>query len=406
MEANLRNILIIISAIAIVAIFIHGLWTIRKNKNPYKLKTNKQQFDQDDLEDNVDSSGFDRFGVGQVKVKTQVDTDTSDSTVENEILADTQKIVTKSTVNVESEPQPENPTPEESIGTTDDFSLSAIDLSETNKMSLTQTIILDKKGIREELSKLRDEHIGATNMYQEPVTRAKPARANKGRAISKTVTCELSKEELKRNQMEINFGDASVALEDEYDAKSKSEPTLSGSEPTSNSASTTHSAAITKRSDNNNPDAEVTTKSKEQLVIALSVVMPEGQQMMGASLLPMLLTLGLKYGDLNIFHRHQDNAGNGDVRFSLVNMLNPGTFDLDSMETFATPGVSLFMALPCAGDPFADFDQMLSAAKHIAQAFNAQVIDDKRNVMTKQTEQHYVGKIREFDRQHRLASVE
>ena len=39
MEDNFRNTLIIISAIVIAAIFIHGYWTIRKQKNPYKLKT-------------------------------------------------------------------------------------------------------------------------------------------------------------------------------------------------------------------------------------------------------------------------------------------------------------------------------------------------------------------------------
>ena len=114
----------------------------------------------------------------------------------------------------------------------------------------------------------------------------------------------------------------------------------------------------------------------------------------------------MRYGEMNIFHRHQDNAGNGAVTFSLANMLNPGSFDLDTMETFVTQGVSLFMTLPNATDPFIAFEQMLAAAKQLAAEFNAQVVDDKRNVMTKQTEQHYVGKIREFDRQYRLASVE
>ena len=92
--------------------------------------------------------------------------------------------------------------------------------------------------------------------------------------------------------------------------------------------------------------------------------------------------------------------------FSLANMLNPGSFDLDAMESFVTQGVSLFMALPNAVDPFTAFDQMLAAAKQLAAEFNAQVLDDKRNILTKQAEQHYVSKIREFDRQYRLASVE
>ena len=63
----------------------------------------------------------------------------------------------------------------------------------------------------------------------------------------------------------------------------------------------------------------------------------------------------------------------------------------------------MFMTLPNAGDPFEVFEQMLAAAKQLAQEFNAQILDDKRSAMTKQTEQHYTSKIREFDRKQRIA---
>jgi cell division protein ZipA len=49
------------------------------------------------------------------------------------------------------------------------------------------------------------------------------------------------------------------------------------------------------------------------------------------------------------------------------------------------------------------FKLMLSAAKQLAAEFGGQVLDGKRSVMTKQTEQHYISKIREFDRKSRLA---
>ena len=63
------------------------------------------------------------------------------------------------------------------------------------------------------------------------------------------------------------------------------------------------------------------------------------------------------------------------------------------------------MTLPNAGDPLNVFEQMLNAAKQLAQEFNAQVLDDKRNILTKQTEQHYVNTIREFDRISRISPV-
>jgi cell division protein ZipA len=131
--------------------------------------------------------------------------------------------------------------------------------------------------------------------------------------------------------------------------------------------------------------------------------MPNNYQMSGSLLLPTLLTLGMKYGDMNIFHRHQDNAGNGGVTFSVANIINPGSFDLPTMDTFITRGVTLFMSLPNAGDPFLVFEQMMFAAKNISKEFGATIVDDKRNPITKQTEQHYKVKIREFDRLHRIS---
>lgn len=63
------------------------------------------------------------------------------------------------------------------------------------------------------------------------------------------------------------------------------------------------------------------------------------------------------------------------------------------------------MTMPNAGDPFEVFEQMLASAKQLAQEFHGQVLDDKRSVMTKQTEQHYVSRIREFDRKYRIANA-
>ena len=63
-EDNFRNTLIIISTVIIGAIFVHGLWTIRKNKNPYKLKTKKDLIKPTARD--FDRGGFDQ-AIGFVK---------------------------------------------------------------------------------------------------------------------------------------------------------------------------------------------------------------------------------------------------------------------------------------------------------------------------------------------------
>jgi cell division protein ZipA len=133
-------------------------------------------------------------------------------------------------------------------------------------------------------------------------------------------------------------------------------------------------------------------------------LLPEGQEIHGALLLPSLLTLGFKYGEMNIFHRHQDSAGSGEVLFSLANMFNPGTFDLEEMDKLQTRGLSLFMTLPGPGEALQNFNLMHNAAKKLAEEFGGQILDNTRSVMTMQTVRHYVEKIREFQRQQLIRS--
>lgn len=371
MEDNFRNALIILSGVIIAAIFIHGLWTIRKQKNPYKLKTSKTKVEP--ISRNFDGSGFDQDGVGQVKILKQA----------NEPNVVSEKDFEEA-ISLEEISHLEN-------GQNDDsyHRFSA-------KEQLSEHDIAHQKinSGAKQTEAVKEKIVLEQPMYQQPVTKAKPTNAKHAKAkssVSKSITKQAtpSVAEIKRNQIEINFGEGLSVDE--------ATPNINVDEINTSSNQATSKATAKKEADSAPLDAQV---------IILSVVMPENHQMSGAALLPSLLTLGMKFGEMNIFHRHQDNAGNGPVTFSLANMLNPGSFELDSMETFVTQGVSLFMTLPNAGDPFAAFDQMLLAAKQLATEFNAQLLDDKRNVMTKQTEQHYVSKIREFDRQHRLARVE
>ena len=130
--------------------------------------------------------------------------------------------------------------------------------------------------------------------------------------------------------------------------------------------------------------------------IIVHIQMPEGLNMEGSKLLPAVNTLGFKYSDEGFFNRHLDPAGHGPVLFRLVNMYNPGTFDIDNMEQFSTGGVSLFMTLPCDGDGLAAFNMLHSAAKKLADEFGATILDSQREEMTVDSVRSYVEKVRSF----------
>ena len=139
-----------------------------------------------------------------------------------------------------------------------------------------------------------------------------------------------------------------------------------------------------------------------QEVLVLNVKSADDNPILGAALLPMLLTLGFKFGEQDIFHRHVNSNGKGPVLFSLANMFKPGDFDIDNLENFTTQGISLFMILPIEGEPHQVFNMMHNAARKIADEFSAQIYDGRRTLLTKQSLQQYVEKIREFERQRLL----
>ena len=132
-------------------------------------------------------------------------------------------------------------------------------------------------------------------------------------------------------------------------------------------------------------------------VIVLNVVARGGREFRGDDLLEVLITSGLKFGEMNIFHQRFRGTNNGPVIFSVANILNPGTFDLNSIHEFSTVGVSLFLALPSPINNLEAFDQMLAVAQRIREELDGELKDDHRNVMTAQTIEHYRQRIRDFE---------
>lgn len=144
--------------------------------------------------------------------------------------------------------------------------------------------------------------------------------------------------------------------------------------------------------------ASTQVNSEPDEVLIINVMAHKGEMLNGADLLDILLKCGLRYGDMDIFHRYTDMKGEGSLVFSLANMVKPGTFDLDAMDEFETPGVSLFMTLPLKSDSIQSFELMVDTAKAIADTLGGELKDEQRSVMTKQTIEHCRQRILDFER--------
>jgi cell division protein ZipA len=133
-------------------------------------------------------------------------------------------------------------------------------------------------------------------------------------------------------------------------------------------------------------------------VLVINVIARDEAGFKGPALLQNILESGLRFGEMDIFHRHESMAGNGEVLFSMANALKPGTFDLDDIEGFSTRAVSFFLGMPGPRHPKQAFDVMVAAARKLAHELNGELKDDQRSVLTAQTIEHYRQRIVEYER--------
>lgn len=145
------------------------------------------------------------------------------------------------------------------------------------------------------------------------------------------------------------------------------------------------------------PVSSAPTAPVEEVLI-INVISRDENGFKGPALLQNILESGLRYGEMDIFHRHESMAGNGEVLFSMANAVKPGTFDLDNIDQFSTRAVSFFLGLPGPRHPKQAFDVMIAAARKLAQELNGELKDEQRSVMTAQTIEHYRQRIIDFER--------
>jgi cell division protein ZipA len=139
------------------------------------------------------------------------------------------------------------------------------------------------------------------------------------------------------------------------------------------------------------------SSQEEPEVFMFNVVARSKQGFHGGDILHILLACDLRFGDMGFFHRHELEAGRGAVQFSVTNMMQPGVFDIDNMADMATPGLVFFLTLPGPDDMMQAFDYMLETAKAVARNLDADVLDESRSVVSKQTMEHSRQKIRDLE---------
>ena len=137
-------------------------------------------------------------------------------------------------------------------------------------------------------------------------------------------------------------------------------------------------------------------------IVSLHVMARDEGLISGGELIVAAEKASLVYGAQGLFHRLVDGRPEAGPIFSMVNRIQPGRFDLSKIAELSTPGVSFFMALPCALAGLDAWDRMLPAAQRLAGLLNAEIYDDEMNLLGRQRIASIRDELRAYDRKSEI----
>ncbi len=133
-------------------------------------------------------------------------------------------------------------------------------------------------------------------------------------------------------------------------------------------------------------------------VIAMSI-QRDNHAFSGEEILTACRDNNLIHGEMNIFHYPAEEKSSTYALFSMANMVEPGTFDLNKMDNFTTPGISLFIQLPLPMNCIQAYNKFVEQAKSLSKSLNADLYDEKFNILTPQIISHTLESISSFQRE-------
>ena len=229
---------------------------------------------------------------------------------------------------------------------------------------------------------------------QEKAQAREAAAANEAAAQRDAVQQAHAEPELERYANSASrYEDHYQSVDEEYDDAYAAQDNVVRAHPTLEKAL---------RHDVNGEHAKETLANADELVV-ISVLSRDPEGFDGDKLLELMMACGLRYcRAMGVFNRFETESPNSELQFSMVNVLKPGTFPIEEMDEFVTPGITFLMPLPGAVDSSAAFEAMVETAMVVVRHMGGELKDENRSVMTAQTIEFARQRVHEFERRHRL----
>lgn len=126
-------------------------------------------------------------------------------------------------------------------------------------------------------------------------------------------------------------------------------------------------------------------------IIVIYILAKAGKELMGSQINSSVQAMGLSFGEMDVFHYKPKNR----TVFSLANMLEPGSFDPDTIHDIRTSGLTIFMQISGV-DPLDDLTEMLQRSYQLAGLLDARLCNHKREPLTEQDAKNYRTRVSHF----------
>ncbi len=142
---------------------------------------------------------------------------------------------------------------------------------------------------------------------------------------------------------------------------------------------------LREESESHSAESNATGKRDNEQLIVLSVMASVDDPFKGQSLLRAFENTALQHSDVKIYQRNNEK---GEPVYGVASAVKPGTFDLNRMDQFSTPGLSLFLQLPGPVDGVTAFDDMVTTAERLAVELGGELQDQNHSMLSRQMVAH------------------
>lgn len=135
------------------------------------------------------------------------------------------------------------------------------------------------------------------------------------------------------------------------------------------------------------------TDLEEKEIIVIYIISRSPSVFDGGELLHVLESSNMQFGAMDIFHHYgPDKNHSSRALFSLANIHEPGTFDMENMDTFSTDGLAMFMCLPAEIGGDIALEIMLDTAQNICYLMDGELRGSDHKLLTPDS----INKLREI----------